>query len=600
MMQDDSCTILDDNNVSQVPITTREYEDILNIQREVLTLIAYETDTQAILNKVCLMAEALLPNSVASLMFIEADSGLLYVKAAPSIPQTGWDALNGIKPGPHSGSCGNAIYHKKPQYIINAFTDARGSEFLSTAKAFNLCSCWSIPVQNENNETFGSFALSSFEHRSPAPFHKKLLETASSIVTIVLKNEQLKEKMNRMIYEDALTALKNKVALQETLEEDTFCTLLFLDINNFSYINTAYGFEIGDKILISVSELFQSLCTADIYRLNVDQFAIKFDEKIDIVKMVEKIKTYFSTHTISVDTINLNISFTYGAVYSNQNLLKHAALAIKIAKERGKNRLHIFDNSLDSSLKREKFIKMNNELYSALETGSITPCFQGMYDNQTKQITKFEALVRLGTSNGELLSPFEFLDVAKLSGLLPKLTEAMIEKTFKIMSQNQYNFSINITEDDLSENYLLEYLLSKSREHNIAPYRVTLEILEGISATGQKTNIAQLKEMKRHGFQIAIDDFGAEYSNFERVLALDVDFLKIDAKYIKNIDKDKKSYEIVKSIVTFANNMYITTIAEFVHSKEVQNIVNDLGIKYSQGFYFSEPTQEVDTTPLNS
>ena len=236
---------------------------------------------------------------------------------------------------------------------------------------------------------------------------------------------------------------------------------------------------------------------------------------------------------------------------------------------------------------------MNNCIYHAFENDLFVPYFQGIYNNEQNQITKYEALVRIKGDNGKIISPFEFLDVAKLSGLLPQLTRRMIEKTFAFMEDKSCDFSINITEDDLNSHYLLEFLQEKAKEYNIVPYRVTIEILEGISAKGQKNNIAQLKELKRHGYKLAIDDFGAEYSNFERVLALDVDYLKIDARYIKNIDKDKKSYEIVKAIVNFASNMYISTIAEFVHNEAVQKIVKELGITYSQGYYFSEPDDKL-------
>lgn len=599
-MIEEECQVLNKDNINEVPITNEEYEKILNIQQEVLFLTAQEANSQEILNRLCIMAEKLLPNAVSTLMLKDSDTGLLFVKAAPTVPPVGWEALKGIKPGPHSGSCGNAIFHGEAQYIVNAFEDKRGTEFLDTAKAFSLCSCWSMPIKNEVGVTIGSFALSSFEHRSPALFHKKLLETGSAIATIVLKNEINKIKMQKMIYEDTLTGLKNKVLLQKELKPDTFSTLIFLDVNNFSYVNSAYGFTIGDKILLEIARNLKELFGDHIYRINADQFAIKFEEKLDITELVIKITKYFEQQTINVENIKLKISFNYGGIYSNTNLLKHAAFAIKKSKEFGKNRLYIFDENIDTSKKRESFIFMNTFLYKAFEENLIVPYFQGIYDNKQKKITKYEALVRIIDKEGNITSPYEFLEVARLAGLLPKLTKVMIDKTFKIMSENSYDFSLNITEDDLSSNYLIEYLNKKTSEYSIEPYRVTLEILEGISAAGQKNNIHQLKELKRCGYKLAIDDFGAEYSNFERVLALDVDFLKIDARYIKNIDTDKKSYEIVKAIVNFSNNMYITTVAEFVHSQSVQKIVQELGINLSQGYYFSEPTQTIETKPLNS
>ncbi len=595
----DSCTVLNDDNINEIPITNEEYEQILNIQQEVLSLIAQDTDAQYILDKICNMLEALLSNAVASLMLKKADTRI-YVKSAPSIPPEGWQALNGIQPGPHSGSCGNAVFQGKPQYITDVLTDERGLEFLQTAKAFNLCSCWSMPVKDENSQAIGSIALSSFEHRSPAPFHKKLLETASSMVSIVLKNEQNRQKIEQMLYTDTLTGLKNKNALQQDLQSNSFATLLFLDINNFSYINTAYGFAIGDSILQDVATTLRELFKTNLYRINADQYAVYFREKVDITELVEDIRQHFMHHTAVINDIKLKISFTYGGVYAATNLLQYAALAIKKAKEQGKNRLHIYNQESDSTNNKKSFISMNAKLYSAFENDSIVPFFQGIYDNEQKKITKYESLVRIIESDGSILSPYAFLDVAKLSGLLPQLTRVMIEKTFAFMQHNEFDFSVNITEDDLSSNYLLEYLEEMCLKYSMDSYRVTLEILEGISATGQKNNILQLQELKKKGYKLAIDDFGAEYSNFERVLALDVDFLKIDARYIKNIDKDKKSYEIVKAIVDFSQNMYITLIAEFVHSESVQKIVEELGIDYSQGYYFSEPTQSIVTKPLNS
>ncbi len=599
-MHGKSCAILSDEVVNEVPITPQQYENILNIQQEVLSLIVQQANTQMTLNKVCTMAEELLPNAVASLMIQNEDDGLLYVKAAPNVPDVGWQALNGIKPGPTSGSCGNAVYHAQPQYIVNAYEDERGSEFLQTAKAFNLCSCWSMPVRDENNKTIGSIALSSFEHRSPAPFHKKLLETASSLITIILQNGANRSELKNLIYNDLLTGLKNKTSLIEELNGTQFNTLIFLDINNFSYVNTAYGFTIGDKVLLKVSTILHDMFNDNLYRINADQFALKFNDKIDIKKIVTSVQDKFEKTLISVENITLKVSFTYGGVYSDKELLKYAALAIKKAKESGKNRLHIFDEDLDSPKRRKDFIFMNNRIHSAFEDDLIVPFFQGIYDNTKEEILKYEALIRIVTKEGKIISPYEFLEVARLSGLLTKLTRIMIDKTFAVMKNSAHSFSINITEDDLNSFYLVEYLSQKSQDYNISPQQVTLEILEGISATGQKNNIEQLKTLKQMGYKLAIDDFGAEYSNFERVLALDVDILKIDARYIKNIDTDIKSYEIVKAIVSFSKNMNIKTVAEFVHSASVQKVVKELGIDLSQGYYFSEPTQSIETKPLNS
>lgn len=568
-----------------LPVSPEEYDKILKMQHELLHLTAYETQPQTILDKLCKIAESLLPNAVASLMLHEKSGNYLYVKAAPSVARKDWKSLDGITPNPYAGSCANAVYSGEPHYLVDLYNDERSRDFRATAEAFNLQSCWSMPIKNEAKETIGSFALSSFEQRSPQQFHKKLLEVCSTIATIALKSE-------KMALYDLLTLLKNKTSLLRDITKGKHHTLIFLDVNNFSYINSAYSFKIGDEILQIIAQMLCSLIDAEhVYRINSDQFAIMIPGKADIETIVSDIQALFYEKTLTTRNINIKISFNYGAVCAKRNILKHASLAIKKAKERGKNKLYIYSKELDDSQKRAAFIAMNSTIHASFEDDLIVPYFQGIYDNYQNKITKYEALVRIITPEGKIISPFELLEVARLSGLLPKLTQIMIDKCFAFMSTNSYDFSINITEEDLDNSYLLEYLKERASYYKIEPYRVNLEILEGISAAGKSDNITQLKKIKEEGFKISIDDFGAEYSNFERVLELDVDTIKIDARYIKNIDKDKKSFEITKAIVNFAKNVQIDIVAEFVHSADVQEIVKELGIDFSQGYFFSEPSQ---------
>lgn len=707
--------MIKNDSMNEVPITTQEYNNILNMQSTILEMIASHAKSNDVLTTLCKMAESLLPNSVASVMLRDKETGLLSVLSAPSVPELGHNALKNLQPGPGGGSCGNAVFHNEAQYVVDTFTDSRWEDLRQVAYDFNLCSCWSMPVWNKEKKAIGTFALSSFEHRAPAEFHKKLLETASFIVNIVLRNKENEEKiqlfsssmqyasegmmitnsennilevndafekiygykeedvlgknpsmlasertpkafyknmwnsikkdshwsdeivnkradgseitqwlsiskiiseddsgnahylgifsdltalknaenlLKEAAYIDRLTKLPNKAQLDTLINEGKEKTLILLNVNNFSYINTAYGFTIGDKLLIKLSRILkEEFLELRPFRINSDEFALLFDSKIDIESEVQKIKNYFYNTEIFLDAIRLNISFTYGACTSKDNLLRNASSALKSAKQRGKNNLCVFDEKTFQSQDRESFIESNTLLYRALSEDTIVPYYQGIRDNLTKKIKKYEALARI-VSNGEIISPYKFLEPARLSGVLPEITKIMIDKVFKQMSINDYTFSLNITEEDLTREYLLAYLNEKSLEYKIDPKRVILEILEGVSSDGKKNHIAQLTSLKEQGYALAIDDFGSEYSNFERVLDLDIDYLKIDAKYIKDINTNKKSYEITRAIVLFAKSVKIPCIAEFVHNENVQTVIDELDIEFSQGYHFSEPKAE--------
>ena len=714
MQHNNTCTNLDNENIEKVPISTEEFNNILNIQNEILAMVASHGNLTKILARLCQLAERLLPNSVASVMLLDKKTSLLSILSAPSVPEAGHEALKNLKPGPTGGSCGNAVYHNEAQYVSDTFTDSRWEDLRQTAIDFNLCSCWSMPIKDQDSKAIGTFALSSFEHRAPTEFHKKLLETAAYIVNIVLRNKKDEQRIklfsdsmqnategmiitdseNRIVevndafkkiygytekeilgknpkvfasgmydkrfynemwhklqvdanwsseivnkkadgskitqwlsisalkdsedetlhnylaiftdlselkkvqkqleeiaYYDSLTGLYNKTQLEKELNNHLLQSLILLNINNFSYINNAYGFNLGDKLLIEVATVLKNKFGYEhVFRVNSDEFALLFYEEINVKEIVDEIYNYFYNNKIILDKISINASFSYGAATSAHNLLRNTSFSLKFAKNKGKNNLHIFNEYTDHIIEsnKESFVESNNLIYNALNDNTIVPFYQGIYDNETKTITKYEVLARI-VNNGEIISPFRFLEAARLAGLIPEVTKTIVDKSFEQMSSNNYSFSINITEDDLTQNYLPNYLNEKSTQHNIDPSRVILEILEGISSNGKKNHIRQLNELKKAGYSIAIDDFGSEYSNFERVLDLDIDFLKIDAKYIKDIDTNKKSYEITKAITFFAQNTGIPCIAEFVHNESVQKIVEELNISYSQGFYFSEP-----------
>ena len=405
-------------------------------------------------------------------------------------------------------------------------------------------------------------------------------------------DDKIKKEVNEklsLLYKDTLTGAYKKIKFEEDKHKYLDKFIVMFNIKNFSKINELYGFKTGDNILKIITQRIENILKRKIYRINGDEFIFISD---DIEYDIDTIKKYFIKYPIKLEqnNINLRISFSFAVVKNDgEEILRKLSIAIKEAKS-APFKKYIF---YKEKPQEDHFLEFNELLYDAIfihEKAQIIPFFQAIINNKTKQIEKYESLIRLKTKD-KIYSPFFFLDIAKSSGFMFEITKIMIDKTLQKIANTDINVSINITEDDLLTGQLKDYLLEKVSKYNIIPSQITLEILEGITSSGTKNNIAQLNKLKLCGFKIAIDDFGVEYSNFERISELEIDFIKIDGKYIKNITNEKH-YKIAKAITDFAHSLGIEVIAEFVENEEIQKIIEELGIDYSQGYYFSKPKED--------
>ena len=441
----------------------------------------------------------------------------------------------------------------------------------------------------------------------------KMALTIQKLANSVIANIFMKGYQNRLekevqektsiikqqIVTDKLTGLQNRFALNQILENlEIESTLLLINIDNFDSINTIYGYENGNKVIYSVANILSKKLKngLKLYYLGGDEFAILSDivSSEECRRYAKNLQLDIFNLLIELDINSLRVTVTIAVAKGKKKLLKFAHIALKEGKKEGKNRIKFYSNDLSIEKLQQQIQEYTPIIRDAIEKDNIVPFFQPIVDNRTKQIKKYECLARIVTKDS-IYSPSQFIYIAQMIGLLPEITKIIIDKSFKIFQHNNYSFSINITEIDLSDNYLYDYFSSKLQEYNIAPDRVLLEVLEGISVSSVRNSLDQLVRLQELGFAIAIDDFGTQNSNFGRVQAMNIDFIKIDGSFIKNMNQDKKSYSIVKSITKFSKSIGAQVIAEFVYNEEVQKMVQELDIEFSQGYYFSEPKQDLVT-----
>lgn len=401
------------------------------------------------------------------------------------------------------------------------------------------------------------------------------------------------------IENDSLTNIANRFALIEYLEGIESVNLFLIDIDNFNNINDAYGFEMGDVALVEITRLLNLVKphTSKLFRVNSDEFAIVCLDMVSSQKLSDtasSIVSFFDQSEIDISQeITIKISVSIGvSIGTGGNILNHARTAIKELREHKRGSFKIYDPSSTFIKKQQENIYWIHKIKEAFEEERLITYYQPIVNNSTGNIEKYECLIRI-CENGILTPPIRFMEASKLTGTLSLVTKTVIEQSFKKFSDTKYEFSINITSTDLYLDFLEEYLLKYAQKYNICPTRVALEILEDIDTLNTAEILKQLNSLRYLGFKISIDDFGSRSSNFSRLLEFSPDYLKIDGSFIKNILSDKKSLIIVEAIVLLCKKSNIKVIAEFVHNKDVQARVKELGIEYSQGYYWGEPKEEL-------
>jgi len=427
------------------------------------------------------------------------------------------------------------------------------------------------------------------------------LQQSKNIQSIYANHNEIAKQKN-MLYKQArtmdITKLPNKIVLNEDIENSKGeISCIVMDIDDFDIIAHKFGEEFTDHLLREVAEVLKNITTKDIslYHIYGERFAflIRNHSLDDDLLFARNIELLFKSVQIKHKKIELAINFIITIVHDKAKTLSHANMMLREIKRGNQSNCKIYRYDPKQEEIQKNNLYWAKRLTELIEEDNIVVYYQPIIDNGTKEIVKYECLVR-AIDGDKIVTPYFFLSVAKSKGLLRNITEIVIDKSFKLFSTNDYEFSINITEQDLSENYLVDFLSKKIKEYNIDPKRVFLEVLENINAEDSNYANEQFEKLRELGFGLAIDDFGAEASNLSRLLTLRADLIKIDGQFVKHLDTDPESIKIVETIVLLAKKMDVKTVAEFVHNEEIYKIVKKLGVDFSQGYYFSPPLPQVE------
>lgn len=434
---------------------------------------------------------------------------------------------------------------------------------------------------------------------------------AAVIGTVIDVTERIKtEKMiKHMAYHDQLTGLPNRYLLGEKLNDlvknakahDENFALLFLDLDRFKAVNDTYGHEIGDKLLIEITEKLKSLMDNHdiIARYGGDEFTILLPNSNEnrAREIAQAIITHlahpfyqYHNEIFVTPSIGISIFPEHGETFDK--LVKNADLAMYFAKSLGKNNFQIFTNDLKE--KSQKELKLEIYLRKALERSEFILYYQPQINLETNQMIGAEALIRWNHPEKGMISPADFIPTAEETGLIIPIGEWAIRtacqqnKKWQEAGLPPLTVAVNISARQFIQSSLPDVVRSVLLETGLESKYLELEITESMTMDVESA-ITTLMELKKIGVMISIDDFGTGYSSLNYLKRFPIDKLKIDQSFISECTKDVNDQTIIKTIILMANLLKLQVIAEGVETKDQASLLLKNGCNEAQGYYFGKP-----------
>jgi PAS domain S-box-containing protein len=400
------------------------------------------------------------------------------------------------------------------------------------------------------------------------------------------------------------TIMSDKKHLIDKIESNNIFLLILIQIEDFDILDKFYNTLTVDKIekmfaFNMLSYLPNSYVFDNIYNIGNGRYALLADffnfssSQTNVNYYLESFVKNIRKSILIVDEIEYDLNIIVSYTFGKEHLYEDAKCGLEEAIDKKILIKYANDSSIQEHIEAKKNMEVIKMVKIALDNYKIVSYFQPIINNKTRIIEKYESLVRLVDEDGNVLSPYAFLDISKKGSYYNKITHRVLENSFKILEHITTKISINLSSLDIEKEETRGILYELLERYSSDAGRIVFELLEDENVKDFAVIKRFIKKVKKLGVMIAIDDFGAGYSNFERLLEFEPDILKIDGSLIKNIANDIYSRNIVETIVSFAKKQNIITIAEFVENEEIFNILNNLGVDYSQGYYFGEPKKIV-------
>lgn len=410
--------------------------------------------------------------------------------------------------------------------------------------------------------------------------------------TTTLLGEKLEEKTKELIdegFQDPLTHLANRHRLIFDMDRYAYHTLIIIHLHNFKELNHFFGKDIGDSLLQQFGVWIERMHYNG-YRLGNDEFALLLEQESssnDLTAFCEAFLHQLSLHSFSAGLENVSLNAHMGIHQGDKLSLAYADAALRSAIEMSKGFM-VYQGNGEEKSHHHHNIQTATNIREAFHAGRIICYYQPIISMVTKEVEKYETLARLINTDTTIIPPLDFLEVAQKTVLYPQITQEIVRQACEAFQYRTESFSVHLCAMDVVNFATVRFIEEIITVTNTS-HRIVFELPEDDLYEHYIPMSLFIQHMKRLGAKIAIDNFGKNYSNFDKILHLDIDYLKIDGSLINKITHSQRHAKVVETIASFANAIGAKSIAENVETADILEHIQTMGIPFAQGYHIGIP-----------
>lgn len=436
----------------------------------------------------------------------------------------------------------------------------------------------------------------------------------TALLSDITERKELVSHLQYMAERDGLTGLFNRSYFQAELDrlvervcrsQQQCCALLYMDLDNFKYVNDTLGHAAGDYMLIEVAGLLSKRARRSdlIARIGGDEFVVLLYNASSQLAMTvaDSFRVQIAGHSFSFKGQRVDIGCSIGVAMltgesrTSSEALSRADLACHLSKRDGKNRVHLFNPDDESSVTTMSLdIGWSGRIKDAIANGSFALACQPIVNTRTREVESYEVLIRMLGENNEMIMPGGFLPSAERFGLAVDIDKWVIKNAIETlaiqrMDKPTLRYAINLSGQTLSQTSVCNLIFDMLHTTGLDPSALTFEVTETVAIADMSQAESFLSRLRRIGCRTALDDFGSGFSSFAYLKDLPVDEVKLDGRFVRNIANSHVDQAMVRAMNDIAHALGKLTVAEFVETEEAMEVLVRLGVDYVQGYHLGRP-----------